>query len=156
MLFQWFSLHRPFADSVYNLRCQSICLSVCPHLETPLPVDWRLLVKERIANIGIPLDISEFLPIRWYFAFWQFFLVFGSLQISLLCIVWELNRGLSVAVAVGVSDRWQLTCDTQYAIRDMWHLFCLFLSVLVLVLLFSHVKRISASRMQNFFLSIYR
>ena len=31
---------------------------VCAIAETPLPraVDWILLVKERIANIGIPLD----------------------------------------------------------------------------------------------------
>ena len=33
-----------------------VCRSVCPRLKTPLPGDRRLLVKERIANIGIPLD----------------------------------------------------------------------------------------------------
>ena len=29
----------------------SVCLSVCSHLERRIPVDWRLLVKERFANI---------------------------------------------------------------------------------------------------------
>ena len=33
------------------------------------------------------------------------FLVFGSLQTSLLCIMGELAGGASVAVSVGVSDR---------------------------------------------------
>ena len=37
-------------------------MSVCPFLETPLTavlVDSRLLVKEGIANIGIPLDVVD-------------------------------------------------------------------------------------------------
>ena len=29
--------------------------------ENPLPVDWRLQVKEHIAKIGIPLDVYVFL-----------------------------------------------------------------------------------------------
>ena len=40
-----------------------------------------------------------------FLVFLYIFLVFGSLQIILLCIVVELAGGGSVAVAVGVSDR---------------------------------------------------
>ena len=48
---------------------------------------FSLLVKEYIANIGIPID------------------VLCSLQTSLLCIVGELAGGRSVNVAVSVSGR---------------------------------------------------
>ena len=30
-------------------------------IENPLPMDWRLLVKEHITKIGIPLDVYVFL-----------------------------------------------------------------------------------------------
>ena len=36
-------------------------MSVCAIAETRFLVDWRLLVEERIANIGIPLDFFSFL-----------------------------------------------------------------------------------------------
>ena len=38
-------------------------------------------------------------------------LVLGSLLTSLLCIMGELAWGGSVAVSVGISDRWQVTDD---------------------------------------------
>ena len=41
--------------------------------------------------------------------FFKFFCVFGA---SLLWIMWELAGGGSVAVAVGVSDKCKVTCDT--------------------------------------------
>ena len=44
-----------WADSVYN-PCLLVCLYV-PSQKPRFPVYWRLLVKECIANIGIPLDI---------------------------------------------------------------------------------------------------
>ena len=66
-------------------------------------MDWRLLIIQRIANIGIPLDIfSDSIIFKSGHIFW----VFGLLQTSLLCIVRELaggGRG-AVTVAVGVSD----------------------------------------------------
>ena len=34
---------------------------LCAIAKIRFPVDWRLLVKENIANIGIPLDVLEFL-----------------------------------------------------------------------------------------------
>ena len=43
----------------------------------------------------------------------------GSLQTSLLSIVGELAGGESVAVAVGVSKRLQVTGDTQHVTRNM-------------------------------------
>ena len=42
-----------------------MCVSVCvPHF----PVDWRLLVEECIANIGIPLEVLRFLSytVGWF------------------------------------------------------------------------------------------
>ena len=86
-------------------------------------------------------------------AYWIFFTGFWSLQTSLWCIMWELARGGSLAV--GVSDRWQALCDTWHMTCDRWHmkhelfiifLFSPFLSVLVLVLLSAHVKRLCFSR----------
>ena len=72
-------------------------------------VDWILLVKECIANIGIPLDIFKFLAFQCFFCVWTFFWVLGSLRTSLLCMMEELAGGGSVAgavaVAVAVSDR---------------------------------------------------
>ena len=45
------------ADLVSKSQCQSV-LYVCePSRKTRFPLDWRLLVKEHITNIGIPLDI---------------------------------------------------------------------------------------------------
>ena len=50
-------------------------------------MDWRLLVKDSIANIGIPLDI-----------FLRCFLI----HVGFWCIRGELTGGGSVAVAVTV------------------------------------------------------
>ena len=36
-------------------------------------------------------------------------------------IISELSGGGSVAVAVGVSDSWQVTGDTRHVTRDIWH-----------------------------------
>ena len=77
--------------------CVSVCLSV-PLRKPRFPVDWRLLVKESIANICIPLEIFGFLQ-------FDFCLVLWSLQTSLLCMMGELAGVGYVAVAVGVSDR---------------------------------------------------
>ena len=66
----------------------------------------------------------------WFFCFnfWRFF---GSFQVSLLCIVGELAGGGSVAVAVSLSDKWQVTCDRWRMTHDTWHFvfffsYCLF------------------------------
>ena len=78
------------------------CLSVTSR-KTRFPVDWRLLFEERIANIGIPLDVFGFFCRFDDFCAYKFVWVSGSLQTS--PIVGELAGGGSVAVAVGVSDR---------------------------------------------------
>ena len=31
------------------------------------PVEWRLLIKDHIANVGIPVDVFSFLPFRRIF-----------------------------------------------------------------------------------------
>ena len=61
-------------------------------------MDWRLLVKERIATIGILPDILVFL----YHCNVLIFYGFGSLQKSLLCIIGQLAWGGFVAVAVAL------------------------------------------------------
>ena len=70
---------------------QSISRDV-PSWKPCCPVDFRFLVEEPIADIGIPLDIFRFLRIQGFFGFW-------SLQTSLMFIVGD------VAVAVDVNDR---------------------------------------------------
>ena len=78
---------------------------VCvPSRKPRFQLDRRLLVEERIANIGMPLDFFGFLLFQLFFVFY-FFGVFGSLQAKLLCIMGELVGAGSVAVAVCVSDR---------------------------------------------------
>ena len=67
-------------------------------------VNWRLLIEECIANIGIPLD---FLCFCHFNDFWCFVIFpgFWVLANSLLCIMGELAGGWYVAVALAVSDR---------------------------------------------------
>ena len=73
--------------------------------KTRFPLDWRLLVRERIANISIPLNILRAFVVSMIFCELKLFRDFGSLQNSLLCIMGELAGGGSLAMAVGVSDR---------------------------------------------------
>ena len=75
----------------------SVCLCV-PSRNTRIPVDWRLLVKEHIANIGIPLEFF------WVFVVLMVFVVVlnffcGYLQTILLC------KGASRGRVSVVSDR---------------------------------------------------
>ena len=56
-----------------------------------------------------------------FFCFDNFW-VSGSLQTSWLCIMGELAGGGSVAVAVGISDMWQVTCNTWHMTHDMKHM----------------------------------
>ena len=86
----------------------------------PNGLSLRLLVKEYIAIIGIPIDVFEFLQFQWFCRF-RFFLGFGSLKNSLLCIVGELTWGGFAAVAVGISGRCPVTGDTWHVTRDTWH-----------------------------------
>ena len=47
----------------------------CNHWTPRLLVDWRLLVKEHIAKIGIPLDVFAVLPFQKNLHFEDFFLL---------------------------------------------------------------------------------
>ena len=83
---------------------------------------WRSLVKECIAHIK-QLRITFFWSVLMIFSFK--YLVFGSLQTSLLCIMGELAGGGSVAV--GISDSWYVTCDMllsahieRFRVTCMW------------------------------------
>ena len=66
-------------------------------------MDWILLIKESITNIGKSEDL--FRGGFNNFLCKQIKLGFGSLQTSLPCIVGKLAGGGSVAVAVGIIDR---------------------------------------------------
>ena len=75
------------------------CLSV--HIwKSRFPEDWRLLVEERIANIGIPLEVWVFAVLH-IFCVLKFFWVFGSLKTM---YSGEVSRGGYIAVSVGVSN----------------------------------------------------
>ena len=51
-----------FTKSVDSVRESSL-----PSQKTPFLVDWRLLVKKCIANIGICLDLFVFLLLQFVF-----------------------------------------------------------------------------------------
>ena len=59
-----------------------------------------------------------FLP-SWSYCFEKIW-VFGSLRISLLCIMGELAGGRSVGV--GISDVWRVSGDTRHVPRDTWRM----------------------------------
>ena len=78
-------------------------------------MDWIILVEKRIANIGIPLDVIFFghfndlcvlknISGLWVFADQPTVHIGGVSRVGG-------GGGGSVAVAVGVSDRWQVTGD---------------------------------------------
>ena len=85
-----------------------ICVFV-PSRNTLFLVDWTLLVKERIANIGIPLDIIGFL------LFHRFVVVSMIVCVKKMGFWFFANRptvhnggvsgGRVFGVAVGVSDK---------------------------------------------------
>ena len=107
-----------------NLVSKSqFCMSVSSP-KTRFQVDWRLLVEEHIAYIGILLHIFC-LSLWWFFTLAIFFpWVLGSLQTSLLCIIGQLTWVESVSVADGLSDRWQVTCTTLQVTHDTWLMTC--------------------------------
>ena len=119
---------------------------------------WTLMYRS--------LDIFDILQFQGFFLFLKFI---DCLRTSILCIVKELAEVGSVAVTVGVIDRWQVTSDTRHTTYDMWQLtpdtwkmthdffsfflflpFCPFYFVLVSVLPSAYVKRFSVSRFQDF------
>ena len=86
------------------VRDMHVCLSV--HVWKPrFPVDWKLLVKERTANIGIPLYFQFFALSMNFYVIIFLFLVLGSWKTNLLCLLGEFVGGGSLAVGVGVIDR---------------------------------------------------
>ena len=57
---------RPIQSTICNVRLLSVCVCV-PSRKPHFLVDWRLLVKERIANIGMPPHISFYKYICFFF-----------------------------------------------------------------------------------------
>ena len=60
-----------------------------PSRNARFPLNWKLLVKEHIANVCTPLDVLGFIGSK-ICCVWKFIWVFESLQTSLLCILGEL------------------------------------------------------------------
>ena len=56
----------------------------------------------------------------------------------------------SLTVAVGVSDRSQVTADTQHLTCDIHHLFLLLILFKLLMLLITHIERFSVFRIPEF------
>ena len=89
-------------------------------------------------NIASSIDLHScsYLDKNWYFfraskLFKSFVLMLLSVFIFYLVfwfckpvIMGELEGGGSVAVAVGVSDNWQVTGHTQHVTHDIWHKTC--------------------------------
>ena len=109
-----------YSESVYKLQCLLQCLSV--HVWKPLfPVDCTLLVKERIANIGIPLDISCFCHINNFFWFFTFYCFFGLANQPTVHIGGLALGGLWV-LALVIGDMWHGTRNTRHVTCGMWHM----------------------------------
>ena len=111
-----------------NISLNRVCV---PSRKIYFPVDWRLLVKERITNIGIALDVLVFLLfLSEGLLLWLLALVTGVIQHA-TCDMWHMAH-----------DTWHMICDTGHLTYDIFFstLF-LFMSVLVLVLLSAHIVR---------------
>ena len=87
-----------FTESVSKLQCSDVVCLGLPSRKIHFQVDWILLVEERIANIGLHLDILAFCCFEDFSCVLNLFWIFVSLRTSLLCIMVELAGGGSVAV----------------------------------------------------------
>ena len=86
-----------WAISVSKLQCPAVVLCVCvsiPTRKTRLPVDYKLLVKDSIAIIGIPLDILGFCCFSNFLGKQKCF--FWLLQTILLCQTCTNTRNTSI------------------------------------------------------------
>ena len=133
---------------------------MCVHVwKRHFSVDWRLLVEERFFKNCIPMNVFGFHPPQTKIGFWRPISGFWSLQTCLLCIV--LAGAGSVAMANGVSNRWQMTCDTWHKTCDTWNMtfsssfpFCLFLPFFALLPISANIDKFSDSCMRDFYLLI--
>ena len=120
-----FSLNRPFLETLLS-----------DGLETSVRTayHWYWLTRRQFY-------FHKVLMIFWVYDFFLGFLI--------LCIVRKLGGGGSLAVAVGVGDRWQVTYDMFF-----FNVFLLPLILLILLLIFSPITRIRLSNIQDFPYSI--
>ena len=108
-----------WADSVYKSQCPwHVSLSICPCLKTLPPGLLETSGRRAYRSFWHTSRLFLVLSVLMIFCVLKFFLVFGSLWTS-LCIGGDLPLWGSVAVAVGVSDRWQATCDKWHMTRDI-------------------------------------
>ena len=105
----------------------SVCLYVCAIAEKPAFRGtgdfWSKNILLILAYLKTFLCFNCFNDFSCFlFLFFKSF--FWSSKISLPCIMGELARGGYVPLAVGASDRWHLTRDTQHIPHDTWHMTC--------------------------------
>ena len=117
---------------------------------------WLKSVLPRIAYLWMFLGFSH---LEQKLDFEDQWVVLESLQTSLL---WKVLAGAgSVAMANGVSNRWQMTCDTWHKTCDTWNMtfsssfpFCLFLPFFALLPISANIDKVSDSCMRDFYLLI--
>ena len=109
-----------------SIFAQSICRDVCPSPPGNHASQWTwdFWSKSELLNLANLYVFFCFFTVSIIFRLYNFFWDIGSLQSSLLCIVGELAGKGSVAVAVGFSDRWKVTCDMCYSSCDTWQVTC--------------------------------
>ena len=104
--------------SVYKVMMSICCVSL-PSQKTHYLFDLRHLVKECIANIEILFDNFQHLPFWWALAFWLFGWIFCPYKP--VYYSGGVSGGGFVAMAVGLSVRWQVTGDARHATPYTWH-----------------------------------
>ena len=116
-----FSQNRPLAFSFYMSMNLFMCLFPSPPT-SPEPLDWRLLVGERIANIGIPVGFFFFFAVSMICLVWHFF---GFRVIANQPNVHTEGASRGTFCSCGpfmTCDRWRVSRDTLCKTCDMWNL----------------------------------
>ena len=90
----WYVL---FGSGLKSPRKKKFFLLILPYKtcwKPRFPMDERPLVKGYIANLGISLDVFEFLRFGWFFPFFK--------KIGFLGILGPLYRGIGATIRIGL------------------------------------------------------
>ena len=138
-------------SQIQSTSCNVCVLCIC--LSPSLVTGNKRARNFRCRHIMLKLQNSKlflwcFLPIfvltLWWFLVWSWWT-------SILCIVGDLAGRWSVAVAVCVGDRWQVTCDRWNVTGDRWQVTGDRWHSLVVILALLSAQRFSPSCMQDIF-----
>ena len=84
-------------------------------------MDWRPLVEGYIANIGIYLDLFEFLRVQWFFPFFKKIVFLGILGPPYCAPTGRVTKGRVCGCGCSCNDRWLVTCDRWHVSHVMCH-----------------------------------